>query len=140
QVGVFNAGIRYLYRVAYSDNTNIYGNLELVPSSRTILQVTDTTQYVELINGESRRENLYVYQAMSYVPTTREKIRQKMRADLAVYFGLDVRWEKRKMPCLVLETIDSTLFRFNGNDRPRQSTVSESVVQLNDTPMDVFFH
>jgi len=99
---VTNFSIKYLYQMAYNDDG------QYVPHNRTILDVKDSSKYTGQPNNPNDSDRLYTYQL--YVPhTSRERFFGMMRADLARYFGLKARLEKRKMLCYVLSAEDSSL-------------------------------
>jgi hypothetical protein len=107
---IFNYPVKAMYQLAYNDLPN---NSYTLPDNRTILQVSDTTKYVYIVNNKLRLSNLWCYQLIT-PPLPDSSIKQTMRKELDNFFGLNSHMEKRKMTCWVLHAADTSLLRSAG--------------------------
>ncbi len=111
-----NTDIKMLYQLAYGYKRpylNGAPGIDKVTNSRTILEVADTSRYVLYIDDELIEANQYAYQLLPPRPVPIELLQQRMKEDLKLYIGLEARWEKRKVPCLVLTCDDTMLLKKN---------------------------
>jgi len=97
-----------LYTTAYNNRLADSHYLTWMPESRYTVIAEDTTQYYNRIKGEPTSAPRYNYQLICGRPVSRGQLQAMMRQDLDRYFGLNVRWEKRRKVCLVLTMFDST--------------------------------
>jgi thiol-disulfide isomerase/thioredoxin len=128
-MNVSNLYIKDLYRCAYSDSyKGAWTNLELFPDNRTILEVKDPALYGRGVKDEDEKENQYVYQLFTRRMVPVPDLQKMMQADLSRYFGLPVRFEKRKMKCFVLTAADTSLINDNGSGF--SSVVSDAEINV----------
>jgi thiol-disulfide isomerase/thioredoxin len=104
---VTGGGIAQLYGHAYYDRYDDYKFFDFVPKARIEVNAKDTTRYFRTPNGA----RIYNYQLISGKPKTPAELQVMMQEDLDRYFGLDVKWEKRRKKCVVLEVFDSSLVK-----------------------------
>lgn len=97
-----------LYRTAYNNRMDSTQDFTYLPLSRRELNVSDTSKYLGLVNGERSVLARYNYQLIGDRPMNRQELQKLMQQDLQRYFGLVATWEKRRMPCLVMSMFDST--------------------------------
>ncbi len=122
------------YRLAYSNRFTHLG-LEMVMANRTILQTADSAKYIEKVNGELIRDNLYVYQLIS-PPASTQDLQQLMQADLQRFVGLDAKWVKMKKKCLVLTAKDTALISYKNGGR--RAVINETDINLNNVTVKYF--
>ena len=135
-----NICIRDLYRVAYSEELTPKGlyahqESEEVPLSKTVLELPDTSRYVDLVNDETITENQYVYHIIS-PPTTLETLKVQMRNDLRKAFGLSTHWERRKKTCYVLSSIGAGPIPFKAGET--NQGLASNLIDINNISVDVF--
>lgn len=74
-------------------------------------------------SGELNYDYHYAYQ-LTVPRTSRQRVQRIIQLDLAKYFGLNARMEKRKRECLVLSVIDTALIREKSRQQyPRESKI-----------------
>jgi len=109
-----SASIKDLYRVAYSNRYSIDPTadtllqLEPLMGNRVFLDVTDSTNYVDVIDHEYNYYKHYVYQLIPPGARSINELQQSMIQDLNRYVGLKANWEKRKVKCLILTCSDTS--------------------------------
>ncbi|MCX2680975.1 TlpA disulfide reductase family protein [Galbibacter sp. EGI 63066] len=109
---ITHLSIKSLYAMAYSFYFEKGSFPGYVHSSRVLLQVKDSTKYVDEDEyDEIIAENRYTYQLIASL-TPIEKLQKMMQTDLDRYFGTEAHWEKRKMKCLVIKTKDTLLISY----------------------------
>ena len=105
-----NTDVYTLYKTAYSDDTAVsYARL---PNSRIVFKnVKDSLHYFVTYDGMKKISGQqYCYSL--WTPVTDElQLRKIMQEDMDRYFHLNVHWEKRTMPSLVLTAEDTLLIR-----------------------------
>lgn len=131
-----NTSIIGMMRFAYGSGMDEYGFMNWLPPSRVILHVSDTNRYAEKIAGNIQYQNYYTYQLTAAKPTSEQKLRDMMKVDICRYFGLDARWEKRRLKCLVLTAEDTSLISYKGNGG--QSFISDERIDLQNVTFSYF--
>lgn len=131
-----NCTVPTMLRYLFKGETTRFGALNFFPKSRTELRVADSSIYVDRINSVVQYQNYYTYQLLSKEELPYEKMRSLMLADIRRYFGINYKFEKKTKKCLVLKSVDSTLFRYKGGDLALV-TDSDHVV-LNDVTIEEF--
>jgi len=132
-----NASIRDLYRMAFSDRRFLNGiDLVQLPISHIILEVEDTSRFVNIIDSEYADENLYVYQLLT-PKKTEAQIQRMMQDDLQRYFGLEAGFEDKKVPCLVLTAEDTMKIRYTQGGKTTFFDANAGV-RLNNVPLSYF--
>lgn len=111
------SAVKDLYRLAYSSRYDHHDWLIPLTLSRVIFEVDDETKYIDRVNGEIQFQNFFTYQLISAKPTTRLELQEMMRQDLDRYIGLDARWEKRRLECLVLYATDTSLLNYKTGEK-----------------------
>lgn len=106
QILLTGASIKSLYGQAYNNRLREWDHFDFLPHSRMELIARDTTKYYWK-DGSSG--NTYNYQLISGRPVSRKELLTMMQRDLDRYFGIDVKWEKRRKKCLVFTMFDSSL-------------------------------
>src|SRR5258706_1734942 len=113
-----NHSIEDFYRMAYSNRMlipqpGVY-NSYLIPLSlnRIVLNVKDTSNYVEYIGGEKNRKNRDIYQLIAPAPVTAQKLQTMMQADLKRYINLEVHLAKMRKKWLGFACLDTSLISF----------------------------
>jgi len=122
------------YRLAYSNRFTHLG-LEMVMANRTVLQTPDSARYIEKVNGEQIRDNLFVYQVIS-PPASTQDLQSLMKADLQRFVGLDAKWVKMKKKCLVLTAKDTALIAYKSGGR--RAVINETDINLNNVTVKYF--
>lgn len=113
----FNHPIIDLYRFAYSNYKDVGGrNITRLPLNKIVLHVRDTARFFSKINGETVYDNLYVYQLISSSCESPQALQKMMQADLKRIFGLEAKWEKRPVKCLVLTASDTSRIAYREGD------------------------
>ncbi|MBT1701043.1 TlpA family protein disulfide reductase [Fulvivirgaceae bacterium PWU4] len=130
-----NLSIRDLFRLAYDNCGSFYYNSNLANLRQTILEVRDSAKYVPKKDGEMQWQNFYTYQLIAPRQSL-QKLLETMRNDLAKYFQLDVRVEKRRMKCLVLSASDTTIIAYKSGDAVLK--VTDTDVKLNKVKLTNF--
>ena len=103
-----------LYQVAFNER----GKYRYDKAGRTIIELTDQSRYTKPIDpkGFDEWKSNYTYNYQLIIPKDNQPyIFEMMKADLQRFFNLDVKIEKRKVACLVLEDYqDNNLFISKG--------------------------
>lgn len=122
------------YKLAYSNRKTHLG-LEMILPNRTLLRASDSVKYVEQINGEIIRDNLFVYQVIA-PPSSLLDLQKIMQSDLDRYVGLDAKWVKMKRKCLVLTATDTSLISYRSGSR--RAIINETNIDLNQVSLKYF--
>lgn len=111
----FHGSISSFYEVAYNDLNFLESNndfvLERAYPNRQEWHVKDVRFFPFFPSGEANYDFAYAYQLTVPVGTPRPEIQRIIKQDLAKYFGLDARLEKRMMKCWVISVTDTALLR-----------------------------
>lgn len=126
--------IRDLYALAYNNGEDNLGISDL-PPNRIALEVSDSTKYLNLMNGEYYSNNNYAYQLITPLLPLRQ-VQQLMQKDLENYIGLKVHWEKRKKKCLVLTAKDT--FKLQYKEGRYISNMTYDKIDINKIPVSLF--
>ncbi|MCY4779259.1 redoxin domain-containing protein [Sphingobacterium sp. UT-1RO-CII-1] len=80
---------------------------------RIVWSVKNADKYRYPINGEGKTSWLLInginYERIESKIRTEEEIANAIISDLNMFLGLNVRWDNRKIPCLVLQSINNKL-------------------------------
>ena len=108
------ASILSLYGNAYNNRLREWDYFDYLPYGRMELIVKDTARYYwPALAGSMGTTGgaMYNYQLIPGTPRSRDELLTMMQEDLKRYFGLEVKWEKRKKKSLVFTMFDSTLVK-----------------------------
>jgi thiol-disulfide isomerase/thioredoxin len=139
---IANGSIIDMYELAYSNRMSVQEPeldfhkpyLELLLPSRILLDVADSNKYVDHIHGVYRYDHHYLYQLLSPDTTaTIGKMQKLMQEDLKRFIGLDARWEKRKVKCLILSAEDTILISYKTG--PAEGGVDNTHFSMNKVSM-----
>jgi thiol-disulfide isomerase/thioredoxin len=129
-----NSSITELYQIAYGTR-HWYpeDRLMYVPYNRVILEAKDPSRYTYYINGDEINYSNFVNYSLTAPVMDRSQVQKLMQRDLDRYFGLGVRWEKRKVPSYVLKCSDTTAITYRSG--PKQLAMTSSEFKVNKMPM-----
>lgn len=129
-----NYCIKDFYRLAYSNRMTHLG-LEMILPNKTLLQSSDSIKYIERVDGELMRDNLFVYQVIT-PPTSLLDLQLIMQSDLKKYIGLEARWIKVRKKCLVLSAQDTTQISYKAGGR--RAVINDTNINLNNVTIKYF--
>lgn len=111
----FHGPISTFYEIAYNDinfqESNRRFDLERTYPNRQEWRAKDVRFLPFLPSGEVNYDFFYAYQLTVPSATPRPTIQRIIQLDLAKYFGLDARLEKRLKSCWVISVLDSALLK-----------------------------
>jgi hypothetical protein len=114
-IAITNASIIGMCRFAFSNRVS-GDNMDWLPLSFIELNLKDKTRFEEKsVEGEIMYRNHYTYQLIA-PPIKKKQLLTYMQQDLQRYFNIDVKWEKRKKPCLVWTIKDTTRVHYDGSE------------------------
>jgi thiol-disulfide isomerase/thioredoxin len=112
--------IEKMYRFAFDRGDYDGGRGKFsIPRSLTALELTDTTPYCYAVNKLDNTENTFCYELRVSKPMEFQALKSLMKEDLNRYFHLRAHMEKRKIPCWVLESDDTTLVASKGGQEKK---------------------
>lgn len=112
--------IDMMYRIAYNDvnffdgHTELHADLRPLLDNRVEWNVKNPNFSFKTKEGVVNHDFFYAYQLTTQI-TTKARVQRLLQDDLRKYFGLNVSLEKRRMKCLVLTALDTTLMRVSAS-------------------------
>ncbi len=116
-----SSSISDLYRFAYGEVLE-EGRVERhqikpVWITRTLIEGANADKIGRYILNYTIPEHLYSYELFAPNNTSAKDMQAFMRTELDKFFGLRVSFEKRRVKCMVLHSVDTMLMAYKGSER-----------------------
>jgi thiol-disulfide isomerase/thioredoxin len=133
-----NASLVRMFRDLFGRGVDKYGTQLLYPYARIILKTADTASLVSFVNGVFSFDNLHTIQFLSQKKMSEDKIKQRMIADLELYFQVKTAGARQKMKALVISRSSSAVTTYT--EGKRMVSTANSRVALNKVTFQEFLN